>query len=77
MSAPTSHTREALSCSRTSHPLPHQPATHRSTPFALLGLAHGLDNAHGPNEHFDLGRIRKGALILARTLENLRDLHNS
>lgn len=43
--------------------------------FAMLGLAHGLDGAHGPNEHFDLGRIRKGALIIARCLEDLAAIH--
>ncbi len=41
----------------------------------MLGMAHGLDGAHGPNEHFDLGRIRKGALIIARCLEDLAAIH--
>lgn len=39
----------------------------------LLGLGLSTDNIHSPNEHFGLDRMEKGALIIARACERLRN----
>jgi len=39
--------------------------------LVLMGFGLGTDNIHAPNEHFGLGRIRKGFVTVARTLEIL------
>lgn len=43
----------------------------------LLGLGLKDDNMHAPNEHFGLDRLEKGAIIMARGIENLAQLNNS
>lgn len=38
---------------------------------AMVGVGHPGDQIHAPNEHFGVDRLRKGFLIIARTMERL------
>ena len=41
--------------------------------MVMMGLGLPDDNIHAPNEHFGLDRLKKGALIVAHTIEKLSE----